>query len=234
MTSLLLIMIIAVIVLIYAFRIPPQKEVVTAGPTCNTFLVNGALHTCPDKYEFNSEKLTCVPIDETGCTATEVPTTITRSETVCTDDIDYARTRFRPCQVLRSCVNGETTISREGYCFQRSGDGQYEEVECMMVPGCRYLDAVHVPTDSTFGNETHKDEVVCPAPAGTSLYRNADQPCFSSWICASGSIDNTQKHLIVCNNDRCQNDLGTCVACDNFERCVYQSANTPLTAIVNS
>lgn len=204
---------------------PPPPAEIKEGPTCTTYYVNDRLMTCRDKHEFRYNR--CVPIDEIGCTAAENPTTITRAEMVCGGDRTTIRDRNRPCQLIRDCVSGDLTVTKEGNCWQSQGINEYVEVECMQVPGCRHLDLVHVP-DESFEDVSAVEDVPCPrAPDDNRIYRNIEQPCFTMWLCI-----NYEHFLNICT-PRCIGDRGNCVGCETFERCLYHTAYTPLTAIAN-
>ncbi|AQQ80331.1 ORF64 [Betabaculovirus altermyunipunctae] len=204
-------------------------DVVAEGPTCDTYYLNDTLVACPDKHEFRETK--CVPIDETGCTAALHPTKITASEMVCGNNKRFVRVSGQPCQLIRNCVTLFTTTSREGYCFELQSDGEYAEVECMQVPGCRHLDAIHIPKDISFDNALPFDEVPCPLASHEPIenYRNADQPCFSGYMC----VNRNEVIEIVCINS-CFNNQMRCADCALYDRCLYRSAYTPVTAIANS
>jgi hypothetical protein len=228
---LLLFIVAGIIIVTFQLYNNPVKvpDVVAEGPTCNTYYLKGTLVTCPDKYEFRDTK--CVPIDETGCTAALHPTKITASEMICTNDRSYIRLRRQPCQVIRECVTSVLIVSREGYCFELQSDGKYAEVECMQVPGCRHLDAIHIPKDLTFDNALPFDKVPCPLAPNEPIqfYRNADQPCFSGFQC----INRNEVIESVCLINSCMNDQGRCADCALYDRCLYQLAYTPVTAIAN-
>nr|QNH90493.1 maco-A 19 [Mamestra configurata nucleopolyhedrovirus A]QNH90830.1 maco-A 19 [Mamestra configurata nucleopolyhedrovirus A]UVZ34853.1 hypothetical protein [Melanchra picta nucleopolyhedrovirus]UVZ35024.1 hypothetical protein [Melanchra picta nucleopolyhedrovirus] len=222
--------IIVLFVLFYTNTNEPVKvpDVVAEGPTCDTYYLNDKLVNCPDKHEFRETK--CVPIDESGCTAALNPTKITANEMVCTDR-SYIRLRRHPCQAIRDCLTAEVTVSREGYCFELQNDGTYVEKECMQVPGCRHLDAIHVPEDNSFDNALTVDKVPCPLPPTEPIqfHRNADQPCLSGFQC----INRNEVHEFYCLTNSCINDQGRCVDCALYDRCLYRLAYTPVTAIAN-
>nr|WRQ96424.1 maco-A 19 [Mamestra configurata nucleopolyhedrovirus A] len=226
----IIVVIIIIIVLFYTNSNKPVKvpDVVAEGPTCDTYYLNDTLVNCPAKHEFRETK--CVPIDETGCTAALNPTKITANEMVCTNR-SFIRMRRIPCQGIRNCVTSEATISREGYCFDLQSDGTYVEKECMQVPGCRHLDAIHIPENQNFDNALPVDKVPCPLPAGEPIqfYRNAHQPCLSGFQC----INRNEIFESVCSNNVCINDQGRCADCALYDRCLYKLAYTPVTAIAN-
>ncbi|WBB27175.1 hypothetical protein [Mythimna sequax nucleopolyhedrovirus] len=234
MLLVILIIIAIIIILLVLFytnnnKPVPGPDIVTEGPTCDTYYLNDKLFTCPNKYEFRETK--CVPIDETGCTAAQNPTKITANEMVCTNR-NYIRLRNNPCQVIRNCRTMEVIVSREGYCFDLQHDGTYVQVECMQIPGCRYLDIIHIPKDKNFNNTSSFDNVPCPLPSNEPIqfYRNADQPCLSGFQC----VNRNEKIEFYCINNSCINDDGRCANCTLFDRCLYKLAYTPVRAIANS
>lgn len=204
-------------------------DVVAEGPTCNTYYLNDTIVTCPDKHEFRETK--CVPIDETGCTAALHPTKITASEMVCGNNKSFIRLRSHPCQAIRDCATAEAIVTREGYCFEQQSDGEYVEVECMQIPGCRHLDAIHIPKNINFESALTFDTVPCPLAPNEPIqfYRNAYQPCFSGFMC----INRNEVIKTVCSSNLCMNEQGRCVDCALYDRCLYKLAYTPVTAIAN-
>ncbi|AFL64868.1 hypothetical protein [Mamestra brassicae multiple nucleopolyhedrovirus] len=225
------IIIITLIILLFYSNNEPVKgpDVVAEGPTCDTYYLNNTLVNCPAKHEFRETE--CVPIDETGCTAVLNPTKITANEMVCTNR-SFIRLRTMPCQAIRECVTSDVTISREGYCFDLQSDGTYVEKECMQVPGCRHLDAIHIPEIESFDNELPVDKVPCPLPSNEPIrfYRNADQPCLSGFQCMNR---NEVIEFYCFINNSCIDDQGRCADCALFDRCLYKLAYTPVTAIAN-
>ncbi|ACI28720.1 agse18 [Agrotis ipsilon multiple nucleopolyhedrovirus] len=210
------------------------------GPTCDTYYVNNNLRVCPDKYEFNHKKRSCVPIDETGCTAALEPTTITASEASCTNR-QIARLITWPCQVVLDCnrnIWNGMRVAREGYCFRLNDDDEFEEVECMQVPGCRHLDLVHVPTQLVFDDTRGSDELRCSNSQLITLNneviplhpRDTAHPCISTWTCFNNQVSSD----VCIFTSSCKSDTAMCANCANFERCKYLNAYTPVAAIVNS
>ncbi|AAM95103.1 hypothetical protein [Mamestra configurata nucleopolyhedrovirus B] len=204
------------------------------GITCNSYYSRNDLLTCPEKYEFDNDLQKCVPINETGCTALAVPSTITAAEFTCTPKRLHKRNRDRPCQSIVDCATGVPTYSAEGMCFKLTEGDTFVEVECMQVPGCRYLDMVHVPLELTF-NEFDYDTFTCPTSLDQQFVRTTKQPCFIGMTCSNG---NNNKTLLSCPYHwQClddHEDASTeilCVPCWYYDRCQYMNAYTPVQTI---
>nr|UVZ34953.1 AC150/VP91-like protein [Melanchra picta nucleopolyhedrovirus] len=207
------------------------------GITCSSYYLRNDLLTCPEKYEFNNALQKCVPIDENGCTALAVPSTITAAEFTCTPTRLHKRSRDRPCQAIVDCATDVSTYSAEGMCFKLTENDTFVEVECMQVPGCRYLDMVHVPLELTF-NEVgaqHYDTFTCPVSLENNRFvRITKQPCFIGMTCAN---DNNKTLLSCPYHWQCLDDHEDaaaeilCVPCWYYARCQYMNAYTPVQAI---
>jgi hypothetical protein len=208
------------------------RQQLTRGPTCDSYYFNRHdLRQCPPKHEFSFDHQACLPVDEQGCTAAAVTTTITAAEMSCANHRAYRRDSQRPCQCVISCLNSNTKIySDEGKCFAVD-DVTFKQVECMLVPGCRHLDEIH------YKKYIDDDEYVTD---GTMLncfndskkfVRDTQQPCFRAWTCS----DDNEPIIVTCPYRwQCVDaELATsldalCVPCLWNNRCWYHDKHTPL------
>ncbi|WBB27229.1 AC150-like protein [Mythimna sequax nucleopolyhedrovirus] len=205
------------------------------GITCNSYYLRNDLLTCPEKYEFNNDFQKCLPIDESNCTASAVPSTISVAEFACTPKRSHRRNQNRPCQSLIDCTTDVSIYSAEGMCFKLTEDDTFVEMECMQVPGCRYLDMVHVPTFDPVDTQQFDDNFTCPI--FQRFVRTKKQPCFLGMTCSN---DNNKTLLSCPYHWQCLDDHEDasaevlCVPCWYYDRCQYMNAYTPVQAVAEA
>jgi hypothetical protein len=204
------------------------------GPTCDSYYYHNDLRVCPEKYEYDNAFQKCMPIGERGCTASAVPTTITTHEFTCVANRSHRRDRDRPCQSVISCTDGTRTHSIEGMCYKLTEDNTFVQVECMQVPGCRHLDAIHIPHSLNFDKDemVHRDDFMCPLPDDRAFMRTTEQPCFAAVTCLE---DN--EIVVSCEIgwqclDTFENSItNLCAPCWYHDRCRYLDAYSPVNDI---
>ncbi|AIE47786.1 ac150-like protein [Peridroma alphabaculovirus] len=206
------------------------NDVLRAGPTCDTYHYKRELRRCKHKHEFDFYSQKCVPVGEEGCTAAANPTTITANEMHCGGGKLYQRHPEQPCQVLRNCSTNRPIVAPEGQCLSLVNNS-WRYVECFDLPGCRHLDVVHIPTHLPV-DAIEANQVVCPF-ADNARYRHvAFNPCVQAWECEVQRPHSCMgKHMCA---DASASSLNTlCVPCEQYERCRYRLAYTPLNDIAN-
>lgn len=229
----ILLIVLILFTLVFVSRVNRKKRF-RPGPTCDSYYYRNDLRVCPEKYEFDNAFQKCMPIDERGCTASAVPTSITAHEFTCVPNRSHRRDRGRPCQALISCADDSRTYTIEGMCYKLTEDNIFVQVECMQVPGCRHLDTIHIPHTMDFHHDemVQRDEFACPLPDDRAFMRTNEQPCFAAVTCQDNNEMVVSCQIFWQCLDTVENSVtNLCVPCWYYNRCRYLDAYSPVNEI---